>query len=320
VAGVFVYIGILANSRGDLQMTKKGLWYALGAYVIWGLFPIYWKLLRQVDAVQLIGHRIVWSFIILFLFIIFSGQFKALRVATFQKRVLLIYFVASILIGINWFVYVWAVNANYIIETSLGYYINPLLSVLMGVVILREKLRKFQWIPVIIAALGVIYLTVAYGRPPWIALVLAFSFGSYGLIKKIAPLGSLFGLTVETGILFIPALLYLGYIDINGSGAFLHSSTTTNLLLIGAGAATITPLLMFASAAQRIPLTMIGIMQYINPTLQFLLGILVYKEPFDHTQLIGFGIVWLALLLYVGESLWTRRNILPEPIPELGEG
>jgi chloramphenicol-sensitive protein RarD len=300
-------------------MTNKGLWYALGAYAAWGLFPIYWKWLHQVDAVQLIGHRIGWSFIILIVFIVATRQLKDLRQAASNRRILLIYCVAAVLIGINWLVYVWAVNANYIVETSLGYFINPLLSVLMGVIFLRERLRPFQWIPVVLAASGVIYLAVAYGRLPWIALTLAFSFGTYGLVKKLAPLGSLYGLTLETGILFVPALIYLFYADRTGTGVFLHSSLTTNLLLIGAGVVTTVPLLMFASAAQRLPLTMVGIMQYIAPTLQFLLGVLVYKEPFDHTHLIGFGIVWVALILFAAENLWARSNVPAVSIPEMGE-
>lgn len=301
-------------------MTNKGFWYALGAYGFWGLFPIYWKWLHQVDAVQLIGHRISWSFIMLIIFVLATRQFNALRAAALNRRVLQIYFVAAILIGVNWMMYVWAVNANYIVETSLGYFINPLLSVLMGVIFLKERLRTFQWVPIVLAASGVIYLTVAYGRLPWIALTLAFSFGTYGLVKKLAPLGSLYGLTLETGILFIPALIYLIYADISGSGAFLHSSLTINLLLIGAGAVTTVPLLMFASAAQSIPLSMVGIMQYIAPTIQFILGVMVYKEPFDQTHLIGFGIVWFALALFVLENFWFRRNVMPEPIPEMGEG
>jgi chloramphenicol-sensitive protein RarD len=301
-------------------MTNKGIWYALGAYTIWGLFPIYWKWLHDIDAVQLICHRIVWSFIILIIVIIASRQLRSLRESVFQWKIARIYFFSAILISINWLVYVWAVNANFIVETSLGYFINPLLSVLMGVIFLHERLRKFQWVPVILAFCGVLFLTVAYGRPPWIALVLAFSFGSYGLIKKVAPLSSLFGLTMETGILFIPALIYLIYADMTGGGAFLHGPALTNILLVGAGVITTIPLLMFASATHRIPLTMVGIMQYITPTLQFLLGVLVYKEPFDQTQLIGFGIVWLALILFVGESMWFRSSSGPEPIPELGEG
>ena len=301
-------------------MQNKGFLYAFGAYMIWGLFPIYWKWLKQVDALQLIGHRIAWSFIILLIIVIASRQFTSLRKAAFNRRVLLIYFVAAIFIGINWLVYVWAVNQDFIVETSLGYFINPLLSVLMGVIFLRERLRTFQWVPVVLAFCGVAYLTITYGRLPWIALILAFSFGSYGLIKKLAPLGSLFGLTIETGILFLPAVILLIRDDVTGTGVFLHASPLTNLLLMGAGLMTTIPLLMFSSATQRIPLTMVGILQYITPTIQFLLGVLVYHEPFDHNQLIGFGIVWLALLLFVAENFWARRGPAAEPIPELGEG
>jgi len=301
-------------------MINKGFWYAFGAYFLWGLFPIYWKWLHQVDAVQLISHRIAWSFIILINFILFTKQFKFFAQVLFQKKILLIYSAAAILIGINWLVYVWAVNANFIVETSLGYFINPLLSVLMGVVFFREKLRPFQWIPVILAAGGVIYLTFAYGRLPWIALTLAFSFGTYGLVKKTAPLGSLFGLTIETGLLFVPALAYLVFSDFSGSGVFLHTSVPTNILLIGAGVITTIPLLMFATATQSIPLSMVGIMQYIAPTLQFLLGILVYKESFDQAHMIGFGLVWFGLLIFLVEGFWMRRKIPVEPIAEMGEG
>lgn len=301
-------------------MRNKGFLYAFGAYTIWGLFPIYWKWLQQVDAVQLIGHRIAWSFIILIIIVSASRQFTSLRKAAFNRRVLMIYFVAAILIAINWLMYVWAVNQDYIVETSLGYFINPLLSVLLGVIFLRERLRTFQWVPVVLAFCGVAFLTIAYGRPPWIALILAFSFGSYGLIKKLAPLGSLFGLTIETGILFAPAVLYLVFDNYSGSGVFLHATPLTNLLLMGAGLVTTIPLLMFSSATQRIPLTMVGILQYITPTIQFILGVTVYHEPFDHNQLIGFGIVWLALILFVAENFWARRTPAINPIPELGEG
>ena len=301
-------------------MKNKGLLFALGAYIFWGLFPIYWKWLQRVEAVQLIGHRITWSFVLLAIFIAATRQWQSFWRAAFHRRVLLLYSVAAVLIGINWLVYVWAVNANFIVETSLGYFINPLLSVLMGVVILRERLRRWQWVPVGLAALGVLYLTVAYGRLPWIALTLAFSFGTYGLVKKLAPLGSLYGLTLETALLFIPAVIYLVYADFSGSGAFLHASLPINLLLVGEGAMTTIPLLMFASAAQRLPLTMIGLAQFLAPTLQFLLGVLVYKEPFDQTHLIGFSLVWLALILFVAENFWAQRRVPAEPIPELGEG
>jgi chloramphenicol-sensitive protein RarD len=289
-------------------MNKNGLAYALGAYIFWGLFPIYWKWLRQVNAFQVIGHRIGWSFLILIIFIIATGQFKAFRQADLSWRVFWVYFAAAILIATNWLVYVWVVNANFIVEASLGYFIFPLLSILLGVVFLNEHLRPIQWSAVAMATLGVIYLSVTYGRLPWIALTLAFTFGIYGLVKKLAPLGSLYGLTVETGILFIPAGLYLFYAEISGTGAFLHTNQATNLLLIGSGVITTIPLLMFASAAKNLSLSMIGIMQYIAPTLAFLLGVLVYKEQFGNEQLIGFGVVWAALALFVAEGLWVRQR------------
>jgi chloramphenicol-sensitive protein RarD len=297
---------------------KKGILYGIGAYVFWGFFPIYWKFLHQVPAPQLLSHRIGWSFLMLIIVILITKQWADFR-SMLNARTFGIYFIAAILIGINWLTYVWAVNAGFIVETSLGYFINPLLSMLMGVIFLRERLRLTQWIPLGLAAIGVIYLTVAYGRPPWIALALAFSFGSYGLVKKLAPLGSLYGLTLETGILFLPALLFLIFAQVNGTASFLHTGATSDILMIGAGLVTTIPLLMFASAARNIPLTMLGILQYIAPTIQILLGVFVYKESFDHIHLIGFSIIWVALIIFWIESYLTHREPV-EPIPEMGEG
>lgn len=298
---------------------NKGILSGLGAYALWGFFPIYWKYLHDVPALQVIGHRIGWSFLLLIGIILGSGQWKEFRSVALQPRVIGIYSIAAILLSVNWLVYVWGVNAGFIVETSLGYFINPLLSVLLGVLFLRERLRPTQWIPVSIAAIGVIYLTAVYGRLPWIALSLAFSFGFYGLVKKLAPLGSLHGLTLETGIVFPVALLYLLIVEVSGSGAFLHQSTLIDVFLIGAGVVTTIPLLMFASAARLIPLTMMGLLQYIAPTLQFLLGIFLYKEHFEQSHLIGFGIVWVALVIFWVENYLSRR-VPVEPIPELGEG
>ena len=286
---------------------NKGIWYGVGAYVLWGFFPVYWKWLHQVPAPQLLSHRIVWSFVSLLIVIALMRQFKSFWQAIAHPQVLGIYLVAALLIGINWLTYVWAVNAGYIIETSLGYFINPLLSVLMGVVLLRERLRPWQWVPIGLATLGVVYLTVLYGSLPWIALTLAFSFGMYGLVKKIAPLGSLYGLTLETGILLVPAIFYLFYSEFSGQGIFLHTGPLPDILLVGAGVMTTVPLLMFASAAQRIPLSLVGILQYIAPTLQFLLGVLVYREPFSAAQLLGFGLVWLSLIVFGVESFIANR-------------
>src|SRR5512141_2285185 len=264
---------------------KKGILNGIAAYALWGFFPIYWKFLHEVSALQVIGHRIGWSFILLIGVILATRQWNEFRSAALAPKVIGIYSIAAVLLSINWLVYVWGVNSGFIVETSLGYFINPLLSVLLGVIFLRERLRPTQWIPVVIAAIGVIYLTAVYGRLPWIALVLAFSFGFYGFVKKLAPLGSLYGLTLETGIVFPIALIYLFIVESNGTGAFLHESVLTTTLLIGAGAVTTIPLLMFASAAKQIPLSVVGLLQYIAPTLQFMIGVFIYKEPFDQSHL-----------------------------------
>jgi chloramphenicol-sensitive protein RarD len=289
---------------------NKGIWYALGAYLMWGLFPIYWKWLHEVPALQVIGHRIAWSFISLFLVMLTTRQWTRFR-SILTPRIIGIYFIAGLLLSANWLVYVWAVNNEHVVETSLGYFINPLFSVLLGMIFLRERLRPAQWIPIGLAAAGVIYLTWTYGSLPWIALSLAFTFGFYGLVKKTAPLGSLYGLTLETGLVFLPALGYLLFSESSGQGVFGQTGIIPTLLLLGAGPITAIPLLMFASAARRIPLTMVGIMQYIAPTLQFLLGVLLYKEPFTMTNLVGFSLVWIALIFFWAEGYLAYKTRKP---------
>jgi chloramphenicol-sensitive protein RarD len=271
------------------------------------LFPIYWRLLAGIPALQLLGHRIFWSFLLLFGIVLVARQARVFR-SSLNKRVVLIYSVAAVLIAINWLTYVWAVGAGFIVETSLGYFINPLIVVLLGVIFLRERLRPLQWVPIGLAAAGVLYLTFAYGSLPWVALTLAFSFAFYGLVKKMAPLGALHGLTLETGILLVPAIGFLLFSEFSGTGAFMHTSPLLDAMLVGAGLVTVVPLLMFSAAAQRIPLTMIGILQYVNPTMQFLLGVVIYKEPFDHRRLIGFSVVWGALILFALEGYLAQRR------------
>ncbi|MFH1524747.1 MAG: EamA family transporter RarD [Chloroflexota bacterium] len=288
---------------------NKGIWYAISAYILWGFFPIYWKWLHHVPATQLIAHRLIWSFILLAIILFITRQWKAFRRAALTRRVLLIYLASAILLTINWLTYVWAVNAGFIVETSLGYFINPLLSVLMGVIFLRERLRPWQWVPIGMAAAGVLYLTGVYGALPWIALTLAFSFATYGLIKKAAPLGSLYGLTLETGLLFLPAIGFLVYMETLGQGAFLHSGPVPDLLMLGAGVVTTVPLLLFSSATQRIPLSLVGVLQYITPTMQFLIGVLIYREAFDHAHLVGFSIVWVALAIFWLEGFLANRRL-----------
>jgi len=286
---------------------NRGMWLAVGAYAIWGLFPAYWKWLKHVPPIELLSHRVIWSCLILIGFVLVTRQWRAFRQVAFDARVLRVYLVAALLVAVNWLIYVWAVNSGFVVESSLGYFINPLVSVSLGVILFRERLRPLQWLPVTLATLGVVYLTVAYGSPPWIALSLAFTFGFYGLVKKIAPLNAFFGLLLETGILLVPALGWLTYAEMSGQGAFLHTGALADFLMVGAGLVTTIPLLLFAGAARRIPLSMMGILQYIAPTVQFSLGVLVYGEPFSPSQFIGFGLVWVALIIFAVEGVMAHR-------------
>ena len=295
----------------------SGFWYGVAAYGIWGLFPLYWKLVQHVPALQILGHRIVWSFAALAALTTFSRGARAPSLWHVPARVIGVYAIAAALIGINSFLYVYAVNAGFIVETSLGYFIAPLVNVLLGVVVLRERLRAGQWLAAALAAAGVAYLTRAYGSVPWIAAGLATSFGSYGLVKKKAPLDSLRGLTLETAVLVIPAAAYLTALHVNGRGAFLHTGVVSDLLLVGGGLVTISPLLRFASAVRRIPLSVVGLLQYIAPTIQFLLGVLLYHEPFSRTQFIGFAIVWIALIVFSVDGL--RAGGLPPGVVAVDE-
>jgi len=297
---------------------SKGILCGIGAYLLWGLFPLYWKLLRHVSPFELIGHRIVWSFLFLLLFLVGTRQFSRFYSAI-SRRLCGIYLVASVLIGANWVMYVWAVNAGHVVETSLGYFINPLLNLLLGFFVFRERLRPGQWLSIAIAASGVIYLTITFGRIPGIALFLAGTFATYGLVKKLAPLSPIQGLTLEIGLLFLPALVYLFTLRGNGTMAFLNAGAGLDILMIGAGVVTTIPLLLFASAAREVPLTILGVLQYLAPTIQFIIGVFIFREEFDSTRLVGFMLVWLALLLFWLESYRARRVVV-DPVPELGEG
>jgi chloramphenicol-sensitive protein RarD len=292
---------------------NKGIGYAIGAYLLWGILPMYWKLLDHVPALEIILHRVIWSFLLLIVIILATKGWETFRKAISSPRVIRIYLISAMLLGGNWLLYIWAVNAGFIIETSLGYFINPLVSVLLGVVFLGERLRPVQQVAIGLAAGGVLYLTISYGALPWIALTLAVSFGLYGLIKKAAPLGSIHSLTLETGILLLPALGTLIYFEVNHRAAFLNTELTTDLLLFSAGLVSATPLLLFSMAARRIPLSMVGLLQYIAPSIQLVLGIFVYHEPFNRARLIGFSLVWAALILYWGEGWWSRRTPTVHP-------
>ncbi len=287
---------------------NKGMLYAIAAYGFWGLFPLYWKTLQHVPALEILSHRMAWSLLFVLVLLLVRRQWGWVKTAAAQPKTLLLFTASAALLSLNWFVYIWGVNAGHIVETSLGYFINPLVSVLMGVFFLGEKLRRGQWVAIGLAAVGVLYLTLRYGSLPWIALTLATSFALYGLIRKTAPLGSLEGLSLETALMFLPALGYLVYLEAAGTAAFGHVDTLTTVLLGFAGVATAVPLLLFAAGARLIKLATIGILQYIAPTLQFLIGVLVYHEPFTLDRLVGFSLIWLALLVYSAENIWFIRH------------
>jgi len=288
---------------------NKGILAGIGAYTLWGLFPIYWRLLEQDPAIEILAHRMVWSLVFVAAILTFQKEWRWLGEVLRNRRVVVIYTLAAILLAFNWYIYIWAVNAGYVVEASLGYFINPLVNFLFGVIFLGEKLRIGQVAAVVLAGLGVVYLTVSYGSLPWISLALAITFGSYTLIKKTAALESMHGFSLETLVLFLPALAYLLYRNASGVGAFGHQGLLITLLLALAGPVTAIPLLLFGYSARKIPLSMLGFIQYITPTMQFLLGVFVYFEPFPKARLVGFCIIWLALLVYSLEGILFNRKL-----------
>lgn len=292
-------------------MSNKGILYGALAYSMWGIFPLYFKALKAVPALEILFHRIVWSFIFLMLMVFVLKEWPQFRKNVSQPKTLAIYTLAAVLLAANWFIYVWGVNNGHVVDASLGYFINPLLNVALGVILLRERLRPLQWLPIALATAGVLYMTVEFGRLPWIALALAFTFGMYGLLKKIAPLGALHGITLETAILFLPALAYLIFLEGQGTAAYGHSGWLPTLLLSLVGVVTAIPLLLFARAARSIPLTLMGLLQFLAPTGQFLLGVFLYGEPFDQVRQVGFLLIWVALTIFTLESFLARRKPTP---------
>lgn len=281
---------------------RKGIFFTAGSYLLWGVLPLYWKKIDNVSSGEILAHRIIWSFI--FMLILLSIQKEWGNIVEISKRlfsqplVLLSLVLSSLLISINWFVYIWSVNHHHILETSLGYYINPLISVLLGMIFLKEKLNLWQKISMGLAFIGVLIITLQYGEIPWLALILAGSFGLYGLTKKMTKFNSVIGLTFETLVVTPIAFTYVSILASGGESAFFEFDTQTNLLLIGAGVATAIPLLLFASGAKRIPLFLVGIIQYISPTITLIIGIFLYHEPFTQIELITFTFIWGAILLF----------------------
>ena len=287
---------------------NKGLLFGISAYIIWGLLPLYWQLFEEAGAYEILAHRGIWSLLICISLLALRKQLKSAYVMVRSSRTLSLLFLASGLLTINWGVYIWSVTVNRVVEAALGYYITPLINVTFGVLLLREKLRPSQWIAVALAAAGVVILTLGYGSLPWIALVLAISWGSYSLIKKSLNLGALETLSLETLFAFLPNLVFLFIIQGNGSAEF-GSTWTISLLLFGAGAATVIPLLLFNGSTTRLPLSTVGLLQYITPTIMFFIGIFINNEDISMTKVIGFAFIWLALAVLSRDLYRSSRPL-----------
>jgi chloramphenicol-sensitive protein RarD len=287
---------------------RSGILFAALAFLCWGLFPLYFHALAEIPPLQITVHRVVWSLLFLAIVLTVRRQWGWLRPLMAQRRVMASFFVSALLLSGNWLLYIWAVNNGHVVESSLGYFINPLFNVMLGYMVLKERLRAGQWAAIAVAAAGVAWLAWEGGRMPWIALVLAASFGGYGLMRKTAALGALEGLSFETMLLFPFALGYFIWLTVHGQNMFINTaSDTTRLLLLAAGPITAIPLLLFAAGARRIPLSVLGLLQYIGPTIQFSLGIFLFHEAFTSGKLIGFILIWSALALYAAEGLWQRK-------------
>jgi chloramphenicol-sensitive protein RarD len=291
-----------------MTKTSKGFTAAAAAFAMWGVFPLYFHPLRHVSPFQVIAHRVVWSCVFVLAWMAIRGELSGLRATLANRSVVWRLAVTATLITINWVVYVWAVMNGHVVESSLGYFINPLVNVLMGVALLSERLSRAQWIAVALAAAGVAYLTILAGSPPWIALILAFSFGTYGLIRKVVKVESLPGLATETLVLLPFAVTYLLWCESAGTGALGHAGPAIQALLIGSGPLTAIALFLFAYGARLLPYATVGVLQYIAPTLQFACGVFAFHERFDRTQAIGFALIWAALVIYAGDGLWQSRR------------
>ncbi len=288
---------------------RTGIINATLAFLCWGLFPLYFHALNEVPPSQILAHRVLWSLLFLAIVLSVRRQWKWLPAVLRQPRVIGSFVASAFLLSANWLVYIWAVNNGHVIEASLGYFINPLVNIMFGYLLLKERLRVSQWAAIAIAALGVAWLTWQAGTVPWIALILAGTFGAYGLMRKTAALGALEGLSFETMVLFPLALGYVIWLSLHGDNTFINSgSDGTRWLLVAAGPITAIPLLLFASGARKIPLSVLGLLQYISPTIQFLLGVWLFHEAFSAERAVGFLLIWSALALYAAEGLWRNRQ------------
>jgi chloramphenicol-sensitive protein RarD len=286
----------------------RGLWAATGAFAIWGLLPLYLKPLRTVEALEIIAHRVVWSCVLILAWLLVRSELHKLRAALANPRLLLRLALTASLVSVNWLVYVWAVAHGHVVDTSLGYFINPLINVLLGVLLLSERLNRAQWTAVALAAAAVLYLTVASGSLPWISLALAFSFGLYGFVRKVIAVDALTGLAVETLLLMPLGAAYLLWRAAAGSGALGHSGVAIDALLLGSGVVTAVPLYLFAYGARLIPYSTLGLIQYLAPSLQLACGLIAFGEPFERHRAVGFVLIWTALAIYAADGLWRARK------------
>ena len=303
-------------STAEQTELRRGIVYGTGAYLLWGLFPLYFPLLEPANPVEIVGHRIVWSLVAVLAVLALGAGFRPFLGLLRDRRRTALIGLAAVLVGVNWGVYIYAVNSEHVIEAALGYFINPLVSVAFGILVFRERLRPWQTAALALGLVAVVVLTFDYGRLPWIALTLAVTFGSYGLVKKIAGVGSAESLALETLVLLAPALGYLVFLEANGTGTFGHESPGHTALLMAAGPITALPLLLFSASVTRVPLTIVGMLQYLTPTLQFLVGWVVFGEDMPASRWIGFGLVWTALVILSVDALRAARRqhaVPPEP-------
>ena len=290
--------------------SRRGVALGAAAYLCWGFFPLYWPLLEPAGALEVLAHRFVWSMVFVLVAITVMGRWAQFRAIARDRRLMLILTAASVTIAVNWGGFIYGVTNGHVIETSLGYFINPLVTVLLGVFVLKETLRPVQWTAIAIGASAVVVLTVDYGRLPWIALMVAFSFAAYGFLKKKADLGAFEGLGMETAILFPVALTFLVALQLRGSLTFGHDGPANVVLLIGTGVVTAIPLLLFGAAATRLSLTTIGLLQYLGPIIQFIVGLTIFGEDMTAARWAGFVIVWLALVVFTTDAIVHRRRVL----------
>ncbi len=285
---------------------RQGLAYGAGAYLLWGLFPLYWPLLEPAGPGEVLAHRVLWSLVFVAGLLALRRRWVWVRRLGARRTGLLA--VAAAVVSVNWLGYIWGVSNGHVVETSLGYFINPLVTVLLGVLVLGERLRPVQWAALGLGAVAVLVLTADYGRPPWLALLLAFSFATYGFVKKQVGIGAVESLGVETALLAVPALAYLGWLAATGGSTFGAGGGGHVLLLVLAGPVTAVPLLLFGAAARRLPLSVLGLLQYLAPVLQFGFGVLLFHEPMPPARLAGFALVWLALVVLTADGLRSARR------------